>query len=171
LSVHYRKPLGFSMESIEAAGAAVQRLRAFYKRVEEYGSAFEGGSDEPRGRIAEIRSAFMDALADDLNTARALGVLFELVREANAAMDDQAMTPIEANMIREFLDEADRVLGVIVQADDGDPVSSDIEALIEQRQQARRDRNFAEADRIRDDLLSRGIVLEDTREGVRWRKA
>ncbi|MBN1296167.1 cysteine--tRNA ligase [bacterium] len=169
LSVHYRKPLAFSMEAIDSAASAVKRLRAFYRRVCEYAVDFEGDSPEPQGRVAEIRNAWLDALADDLNTARALGVLFDMVREYNFAMDESALTLPEAVMIRDVLEDVDRVLGVITVEEESDP-AQEIEELIERRQQARKRRDFVEADRIRDILHSMGVILEDTRDGVRWRR-
>lgn len=169
LSVHYRKPLGFSMDGIEAAGTAVRRLRAFYTRVCNHASGTETAEVSLDEKTEAFRESFLAALGDDLNTARALGVVFDMVRFFNAQLDAGNASALDAQNVQALLEDMDKVLGVIV-AETDDILPDEIEALIEQRQQARKNRDFAEADRIRDYLKDSGIVLEDTREGVRWRK-
>ncbi|MCD4655131.1 cysteine--tRNA ligase [bacterium] len=169
LSVHYRKPLGFSMEGISAAATAVTRLRTFYNRVKKLVENLDKSDGSSNNRIEEYRQHYMHALADDLNTAKALGVLFDLVRTMNAAMDDENLTFEEAVETRNFIEEVDNVLGVIVSAEET-VLPEKIEELIELRQKARNEKNFTEADRIRDQLEDWGILIEDTREGMRWRK-
>ncbi|MBN1879142.1 cysteine--tRNA ligase [bacterium] len=170
LSVHYRKPLAFSMEAIESARTAVNRLQTFYSRIASAAASQskrqEQDSADP---LTRIRSDWYDALGDDLNTAKALGVLFEMLREYNTRMDMDRVDSVLAGELLSFLDEADSILDVM-RPDSEDELSSKIDDMIVKRQAARLARDFREADRIRDELSQMGIVLEDTREGVRWRK-
>ncbi len=171
LSVHYRKPLNYTEESIEAAGAAVARLQGFYQRVREIVS---NGQASPASvcladRINAARSDFYEGLADDLNTARSLGALFELVRDANPLIELRQLKTEDARSILELLEDADRVLAILETQTELLP--DEIEDLIRQRQEARKARDFQRADAIRIHLADRGIQLEDTRDGVRWRKA
>ena len=170
LSVHYRKPLAFSLDAIESSKTAVNRLQMFYSRLREIAGR---GTESLQGIQDELTSRYRDewyaALGDDLNTARALGSLFEMVREFNAMMDSGCIGSAEAASALMFLDEVDSVLAVL-RPERQDDISARVEELIAERQTARKDRNFAEADRIRNELTQMGIILEDTREGVRWRK-
>ena len=125
-------------------------------------------------RIAEARTAFGDAMRDDLNTAAALGAIFELVRSLNSAIDSGQVGTDDVPVIRRAFDEFDRVLGVISlwrAEDERPPVPvEEIERLIEERKAARRRRDFAAADRVRDELAERGVLLEDGPAGTRWKK-
>jgi len=170
LSVHYRKPLGFSMEGINSANTAVKRLRTFYDRIKHLMATDDEKPANPENDIKDFRQKFFDSLADDLNTARALGVVFDLVRKMNASIDNGTMTSCDAVAIHTFLNEIDCILGVMVSDEKKEDLSGQIEELIEKREQARKDKNFEEADRIRDQLQEQGIVIEDTRDGIRWRK-
>jgi cysteinyl-tRNA synthetase len=170
LSVHYRKPLAFSMEAIASAASAVMRLQTFYARIQDVSAGtILADDDEFDGRLDHYRSEWMSALADDLNTARALGSLFEMVRECNALMDKDGLSSKQAETILLFLNEIDCVLDIL-QPDDQVDLDDQVSELLNRRQAARKARDFAEADRIRDHLAGMGIMIEDTREGVRWRK-
>ena len=169
LSVPYRQKLNFTWDALDAAAAAVQRLRNADANLADYarrrGEGAEGGADP----LAEtLAGAFDEALADDLNTARALGALFDWVREINQAIDAGAFSRDGAAKAREALRSADAVLGILLPEE---ILPADIEALIEERLDARRRKDFARSDAIRNDLLARGIVLEDTPQGTRWKKA
>ena len=172
LSVHYRKQLSFSWEILEQADAAMTRLSDFLARV----ATLTGGASHPRvaARIAEARDAFRAMIASDLNVPGALGVMFELVRDMNAAIDRGEVGAPDAALIRETFEGFDQVLGVLAlrrQEDAAPPVAADeIDRLIEERRDARKSRNFARADEIRKDLESRGIILEDTAGGTRWKR-
>jgi cysteinyl-tRNA synthetase len=170
LSVPYRKKLNFTWEGLSGAAAAVDRLRSAVARVDEVaasGKAVAGGF--PIGdRAAKLREDFTAAMDDDLNTSGAQGALFTFLREVNAAIDQGTLDAAGAREARAAFSWADRVFGVLPT--DDDTLSGEVEAQIEARNAARKRRDFAEADRIRKDLASRGIVLEDGPAGTRWKR-
>ena len=106
---------------------------------------------------------------DDLNTADAISVLFEIVRAANTVMAENGDKDEMAAYLS-LINEIGGVLNILTRKPEKEEIDSEIESLIEKRQAARKNRDFAEADRIRDELLNRGIILEDTREGVKWHR-
>ena len=170
LSVHYRKPLVFSMEAITAANTAVTRIQTFYDRVKNLAAKTSVADDNTFiERLDYYRSEWMKALGDDLNTAKALGILFELVREGNGLMDKNSIESTQAGSLLLLLNDMDHVLDVM-QPDHKSILDDEITHLVEQRQIARKAKNFAEADRIRDYLADLGVIIEDTREGIRWRR-
>jgi cysteinyl-tRNA synthetase len=171
LSVPYRKKLNFTWDALSGAAAAVERLRGFDARLAEVASA-RISRDSPfpaTARVERLREEFDSGLADDLNTARSLAALFDFVRDVNQAIDRNELDGPGAEAGRAALRSVDEVLGVLPAAPAILP--AEIEALIEQRLEARRRRDFARADEIRAELAGRGIVLEDTPHGTRWKKA
>jgi len=172
ISVHYRKQLTFNWDVLTQAEAAVTRLADFIARVE----GVKGGEAHAdiAARVAEARQAFRGAIAGDLNVPAAQGVIFELVREMNAAIDQGRLGEPDARVILDVFEAFDRVLGVLAlrRAEDAAPPvpESEIEKLIEARREARRARDFARADSIRTDLEARGIILEDSAAGTRWKR-
>ena len=173
ISTHYRKQLKFSWDSLRQAEDTVQRLVDFLVRLEN----IRGGTAhaEPQARVAQAREEFAAAIAQDLNTAAALGALFEMVRTLNSAIDAGEVGEPDVPVIRSAFEDVDRVLGVLSlrRAEDalrGVP-ADEIERLIAERQAARSRRDFAAADRIRQDLAARGVELEDTKSGTRWKIA
>src|SRR4029079_5976147 len=125
-------------------------------------------------RVKEAVDAFDAALRDDLNTAAGLGAVFDLIRALNISMDNKQVGKGDADGIIAAFDHFDRVLGVLSlrRAEDATPPipQAEIDAGIQARQDARRKRDFAEADRIRQELLSRGVILEDGPQGTRWKR-
>jgi cysteinyl-tRNA synthetase len=172
LSAHYRKQLNFTWDSLAAAEKALQRLTDFLARLDAVSRA--GSHADLASRVEGARAAFADAMRDDLNTAAALGAMFELVSDLNSAIDAGTLGTGDVPTVQQAFAEFDRVLGVLSlrrAEDDRPPVPvEEIERLIEDRQTARRRRDFAAADRIRDDLAARGVLLEDSAAGTRWKR-
>jgi cysteinyl-tRNA synthetase len=172
LSVPHRTKLNFTTQSLDDARSALARIESFLLRVDELAasgprdaaSADEGGDT----LIGRYLADFQEAMDDDLNTAGALAALFTLIRDGNIAMDAGRISPGDAGGIRAALEKTAPVLDIFPARETN--VDAEIEALIEARNAARKSRNFAESDRLRDELLSRGIVLEDTPGGTRWRR-
>lgn len=169
-SVPYRKKLNFTLEGLKAEATAIERLRNFQLRLDT--GAFSAGLNEAIAvRTDAALNRFEEALDDDLNTAEALAAIFEYIREANIAMDAGEFRGGNVEPARDLLARFDRIFDVIRPGESEGAVSDDVvEALIAERAAARKARNFERADAIRAELLEKGIVLEDTREGVRWKR-
>jgi cysteinyl-tRNA synthetase len=172
LSSHYRKQLNFTWESLQAAEKALHRIMALLSRLDDVKTP--GAHDGVGARIAEQREAFAKALRADLNTAGALGAMFELVTTMNSAIDAGELGKDDVPVVRAAFDEFDRVLGVLSlrRAEDAQPPLpvAEIEKAIAERHAAKRRRDFAAADTIRNGLAAQGILLEDTPSGTKWKR-
>lgn len=172
LSSYYRKQLNFTWDSLAHAEAALQRLADCLARLDTVTKP--GTHDQVTSRVTEARNAFAEAMLQDLNTASALAAMFELVRGINSAIDAGQLGTGDAPSIRDAFNGFDRVLGVLSlrQAEESRPPVpvDEIDRLIEERHAARRRRDFVASDRIRDELLARGIILEDSAAGTRWKR-
>ncbi|MFQ5816456.1 MAG: cysteine--tRNA ligase [Terriglobia bacterium] len=188
-SVPYRKPLNFTFDALQQAARSVERVRNFRLRLET--EKFSSGSTPALAeRAAQAQRAFESALDDDLNTAEALAAVFNLVRDANTAMDRGEFRQGDVSVVLEVLTRWDEIFFVLADDDfarlqayqekleepvlvgGGDGVLSDaeVEARLQERVEARKQRDFARADRIREELAARGIIVEDTKNGVRWKR-
>ena len=195
-SVPYRKQLNFTFDGLRQAAAAVERLRNFRDRLKA--GKFPPGSNPTISDLArETESRFAQALEDDLNTAEALGAIFEMLRQANAALDANEVRADDVPLLQRVLEQFDEIFDVLTDRDaekmrftaewakaQGKAVSTElaaqlaeqkitdaeIEALIAQRNEAKKDRDFKRADAIRQQFTEKGIILEDTKEGVRWKR-
>ena len=172
LSSHYRKQLNFTWTGMEQAEEALRRLTDFLDRLDTVTA--EGSHESMSAHVTEAKAAFGAAIESDLNTAGALAAMFDLVRDANKAMDDRQFGKADATAVRRAFEAFDHVLGVIAlrRAEDARPPVpiEEIERLIEERHAARRRRDFKAADGIRNSLAERGILLEDNPAGTRWKR-
>jgi cysteinyl-tRNA synthetase len=172
LSGYYRKQLNFTWTGLEQAEEALRRITDFLGRVESLSSG--GAHADVTARVKEAVDAFDAALRDDLNTAAGLGAIFDLIRALNISMDAKQVGKGDGPEIMAAFNHFDRVLGVLSlrKAEDATPPipQAEIDAAIHARQEARRKRDFGEADRIRQDLLAKGVILEDGPQGTRWKR-
>ncbi|WP_419878223.1 cysteine--tRNA ligase [Brevibacillus centrosporus] len=171
---HYRNPINFSDDLLEQASNGLERIKTAYNnlnyRLDLARDEEPNGQAEEQARIiGELRERFITEMDDDLNTANAITVLFDVVKEANLYMRQENVGKAEIQAYNDLLVELTGVLGLILEQEE-ELLDSEIDALIEERTEARRARNFARSDEIRDLLAAKGIVLEDTPQGVRWRR-
>jgi cysteinyl-tRNA synthetase len=167
ISVHYRAGLSHSDESLAASTAALERLDALVAALEAYR---EDRADDPTlpDALVTARDAFGTALDDDLNVSAALGALFDLVRELNRRIEKRTLSTDDAGRALAALRDLDRVLAILPDEEAG--LDPDTEALLQRRAAARAARDWASSDRLRDELAARGVAVEDTRDGQRWRR-
>ena len=169
ISTHYRKVLNFTFEALDQAAAALKRITDFVYELEH--RAFpDAGSGLAGPLIAEADAEFRDGLGDDLNVSSALTALYDLIRKANSLIREEKIGADEARALRSFVSQVDDVLAVLPERRE-EEVSAAVREKIEARELARKAKNWAEADRLRRELLEAGIVLEDTKDGIRWKIA
>jgi len=166
LATHYRKPLNFTFEGLRNAEITVERINDFLDRLAS-SSFTSSGNGALEKAISRAEEKFTAELDDDLNISGALAALFELIREANTALDSGAISEGERRKILSLFRNWNRVLGVIEEPEE---LPDELLRLIRERNEARRARNYKLADEIRARLLEKGIVLEDTKYGTRWRR-
>ncbi len=168
MSAQYRMPLSFGQESLAAAGSAIERLDALLAALGAY--RHDGPDDATRTQLLDgTRKAFEAALDDDLNISPALASVFDLVRELNRRIDGRILSTANASRAIDFLRDLDRVLGVLPAA--AEELEPEQAKLLDERAAARAAKQWAESDRLRAELAQRGILVEDTKDGQRWRRA
>jgi cysteinyl-tRNA synthetase len=174
LMAHYRSPVNFSDELLKQAETALERLYTAKYQLDYLleNTALETASDDEKiwiDALSQFRDAFVSAMEDDLNTADAIASIFELVRNLNSYLTESSSK--EAILAgKKLFAELTDVLGLAVKEKET-KLEENIESLIAERQAARKNKDFKRADEIRDQLLAQGIILEDTREGVKWKRA
>jgi cysteinyl-tRNA synthetase len=166
-NAHYRSRVRLSPEALHSAAEQVRRLREFAERVHRTQPA-DADDNELARRTEEVRAGYRESLDDDLNLPHGIGLVFDLIREANAALDAERVGEQSRDALLALIDEVDAHLDVVHAEEPG--LAEEVERLIAEREDARKRRDFAKADRIREDLRERGIALEDSKEGVRWRR-
>lgn len=172
LSAHYRSPLNFSAELMAASKNGLERILTAVDRLKSLKGADRPANEEEKAVLAQLDALtekFEKAMEDDFNTADAISAIFEMVKLSNVNVTESSSTDVIFRFI-EIIDRLCDVLGIITEKKE-ELLDSDIEASINERQAARKARDFARADAIRNELLEKGIILEDTREGVKWKRA
>jgi cysteinyl-tRNA synthetase len=167
IAVHYRAALQFSDESLAAAGAAIERLDALALALRAYREDRADDATLP-ALVDSSRAAFEAGLDADLNVSAALAAVFDFVREVNRRIDARTLSTADAERAVAFLEDLDRVLAI--GAEVADELPADLAAMLQARADARTARDWSESDRLRDELLTHGILVEDTRDGQRWRR-
>jgi cysteinyl-tRNA synthetase len=162
MSTHYRTPLNFTLEGLEAAENAINRINDFLVMVKN--SKGKESNPEVGHQIENVKKEFEKAMDNDLNIAQALGAIFEFIKNINKL---EGMNKRNAEKIAETMNEFDKVLGILEEESELD---KEIIEKIKQREHARNSKDFEAADKIRDELAEKGIILEDTPDGVRWKR-
>jgi cysteinyl-tRNA synthetase len=169
LGAHYRQPLNFSFKALDDARASLQRLDGFRERLEDAAGRPDAGLDAAAERAGKAEQAFRGGLEDDLNISAALAALFDLVRDVNRLLDRGEIAGAGATAVLDTLGRFDSVLAVL-SPDAEEAAPADILALAAERQAARKQRDFARADALRDELAARGWIVEDTPDGPRVKR-
>jgi cysteinyl-tRNA synthetase len=166
-NAHYRSRIRLSADALHGAAGQVRRLRDFADRIQRSTPAQADDAALLR-RIGEVRSAYREALDDDLNLPQGVGLVFELLREANSGLDYGRVGERSRSELLALIGDVDAHLDVIRADEPG--LADEVERLIADREAARAARDFGRADQIREELRERGIALEDSKEGVRWKR-
>ena len=168
VSTHYRKVLNFTFEALDQAAAGLRRIKDFLVELETR-SFPAGATAEPARLLAEARAKFDEGLSDDLNISVGLTALYELIRSVNTLIKDDRLAADDAKAVAAYVYSLDGVLGILPPRTDDRILAADLQAKIDAREKARQDRDFARADALRKELAAAGVVLEDTKDGVRWK--
>ena len=166
LSAHYRTQLNFTEESVKAAENSVQRLNDFIIKLKEAKRGIENKNID--GLIKKAKNGFEKAMDDDLNISAALSHVFELVKEINTLIMENKIGKNNSKKIISLMNVFDKVLGILEEKEE--KLGRELKKLIDERENARKEKDFARADKLRNELKEKGIILEDTKEGVRWKR-
>ncbi|GGB70939.1 cysteine--tRNA ligase [Fictibacillus barbaricus] len=172
LAVHYRNPINFSQELLEAAESGLNRIRTAYENLKHrltVSADLSEDTDKWTALISETRAKFIADMDDDFNTANAISILFDFSREANVYLQEKNTSKAVITEFIALFDELTGVMGLTLHKEE-ELLDEQIDALIQERNQARKEKNFARADEIRDLLKEQNIILEDTAQGVRWKR-
>jgi len=174
LSAHYRSPLNFSREMMDGAKASLDRILTAMEHLRDClavtkAEALTGAEEEELAAFDALREKFEAAMDDDFNTADAISVIFEMVKRANITVTEES-SKAYITRVKELLEKLLDVLGLLSERKE-ENLDARVEALIAERQTARKEKNFARADEIRNELTAMGILLEDTKEGVKRKRA
>jgi len=168
ISTHYRQQLNFTFEGLDAAGKTLDRLRNFVNRLMEANGKASGLALQQL--VENVQTGFEEAMDDDLNISVALARMFDFVRDVNNLLDKGLVSGEEAKEIRSMMLRFDNVLGVIGEIEKGPELSDEAEQLMLKREEARKAKDWKTADQIREQLRTMGIMIEDTAQGVKWKK-
>jgi cysteinyl-tRNA synthetase len=166
LATHYKQQLNFTFDGLEASKNALQRLYDFVDNLRMVKE--EKSNPQVDGILSKTKQGFEQALDDDLNVSEALGVLFNLVKDVNRLADEKNISKTDAEKVLDLMDSFDSVLGILKREEL--ILDEEIKSLIEKRTKAREDKDFKLADQIRKDLEAKGIILEDTPQGTKWKR-
>ncbi len=165
LATHYRMQLNFTLDGVDAARNSLERYNDFYNNLKDYSGGESSG--EADGLIDGFLNHFEESLDDDLNISAALGTVFDFIRDINRLKSEDKLSSGETKKALTAVEKIDTVLDFL-QTDD--KIDSEIESMIQARTEAKKNRDFETADRIRSELLERGIILEDTPDGTKWKR-
>jgi cysteinyl-tRNA synthetase len=167
LSTHYRQQFNFTFEGLAAAKSAIERLSTLQRRLRDANG--NGNPEKIEQLILNVQSCFSQAMDDDLNVSIALASLFDFVKEINNLVDTNAVSKENASRIVSVIEDLDTVLGVIPKAEEGElPLGA--QELIRKREEARKVKDWKMADALRQELRMMGIIIEDTAQGVKWKR-
>ncbi|MFW6161103.1 MAG: DALR domain-containing protein, partial [Acidobacteriota bacterium] len=167
LTTHYRKMLNFTFDSLKQAEASIQRIKDFLYEI-RFCKLSPGNNPQIKTLLLQTEEKFFSSLSDDLNISAALSSLFQMIRKVNTVLNEGDLFSEDQETVLEVVNKINRILAVLPPEEEAE-LPPEILNKIELRQKARAEKNFAEADRIRNELLEQGILLEDTKEGVRWK--
>jgi cysteinyl-tRNA synthetase len=167
LGTHYRQKFNFTFEGLDAAKQAVQRIQDCYANLAD-ADAVQHNKDVHK-RIDELKKQFGKAMDDDLDTPPALAALFEFVKDVNVMLANKELSKKDGQAFREAFEEVDQILGILKKKEK--PLAKDLQKLIDDREAARAAKQWKKADELRDELRKKGIIIEDSAHGVRWKRA
>lgn len=172
LTVHYRHPINFSEALLQGAKSSLERIKNAHQNLEhrkQSSTNLNGKDEEWLTKVEEFKQRFMDEMNDDFNTANAISVLFDITKEANVYLQSSHTSQEVIEAFQKAIVDLAGVLGVQIEEAD-ELLDDEIDALIQERIDARKNRDFQRADEIRDNLKERNIILEDTPQGTRWKR-